>query len=191
MFEKTTRENFDFVHLLSFLPSFCSEELHLKTIACMRIVNILNDCSATWHPPFLGLCGVWATTGELRPRNCRLLSPRTLHVLGCHCPCNNRVDVARIGTPDLRHWTRVPRAARSVRRSSFIVFAINLVNLKAVYSSRERYCVYTVTCGCSIHVLADEYVSVATTRFRRYSRDQYKVPVSYSDYNRTTVTSVM
>ena len=49
----------------------------------MRIFHILNDCSATWHPSFLVWGGVRAMTGELRPRNCRLLSPKTLRVL-CH-----------------------------------------------------------------------------------------------------------
>ena len=59
-----------------------ANELNSKTIACVQIVNIPNDCSATWHLPFLGPRGVRATTGELRPRNCRLLSPQTLRVLG-------------------------------------------------------------------------------------------------------------
>ena len=97
-FEKTTRENFDFVHLLS---SSFTKELNSKTIACMPIVNIPNECSATLHPPFLSLCGVRATTGELRPQKCRLLSPWTLRVLGCRCPCNNCVGMARIVTPYL------------------------------------------------------------------------------------------
>ena len=37
-----------------------------------------------------------------------------------------------------------------VSRSSFIVFSINLVCLKTIQSSRERYCVY-ITCGCSVY----------------------------------------
>ena len=51
----------------------------------MRIFHVPNDCSATWHLPFLAWGGVWATTGagELRPWNSRLLSPKTLRVLGC------------------------------------------------------------------------------------------------------------
>ena len=59
-------ENVDFVHLL-FL-SF-ADKLNTKTIVCMGIVHISNDCSATGHLPFLVSGGVRATTGELRPRN--------------------------------------------------------------------------------------------------------------------------
>ena len=66
-------------------------------------------------------------------------------------------------------WASVAQAVRSVSRSSFIVFSTNLVNSKAVYSSRERCSVY-ITCGRS--VLAGEYESVAITSFQRW------VPVS-------------
>ena len=100
-FEKTMRENFDFVrihsfflsppsfflsfflpfflsffvsfflsYLLSFFFSFFADKLHTKTIVCMQILHIPNDCSATGHLPFLGWGGVLATTGMLWPQNC-------------------------------------------------------------------------------------------------------------------------
>ena len=56
-------------------------EHNSKTIVSMRIFHIPNDFSATWHLPSLGRRGVRGTTGELRPRNCRLLFPKTLRVL--------------------------------------------------------------------------------------------------------------
>ena len=75
-------QKFGFCSFLSFFLSFFLEELYLKTIACMRILHMPNDCSATWHLPFLAWGGIWATTGELRPRNFRLLFPKMLCVLG-------------------------------------------------------------------------------------------------------------
>ena len=73
---------------------------------------------------------------------------------------NNCVGVARIVTPHLHYWTR----ARSVRRSSFIVFSINLVTWRP--SSPAEKAIAYITCGCS--VLAGEYERVATARFRRW-----------------------
>ena len=57
-----------------------------------------------------------------------------------------------LGTP-----TRVVQAAMSVTKSSFIVFFINLVNLKAACSPAENAIAY-INFGCSI--LAGEYESV-------------------------------
>ena len=42
--EKTKHENFDFVHLLSSSSSFIKH--NSKTIQCVQILNIPNDCSA-------------------------------------------------------------------------------------------------------------------------------------------------
>ena len=67
----------------SFFLSSLADNLYFKTIVCMRILHVPIDCSATWHLHFLAWGGVRATTGEIRPRNCRLLSPKTLRVLGC------------------------------------------------------------------------------------------------------------
>ena len=68
--------------LFIFFLSFFGDKLYSKTIVCMRIFHIPNDCSATWHPPFLVWGGVRATTGKLRSQTCRLLSPKELRVLG-------------------------------------------------------------------------------------------------------------
>ena len=64
------------------------------------------------------------------------------------------VGMARIITPHLGYWTLVVQVARSVRRSLFIVFFINLVN----FSPAENPIVY-ITCGYC--VLVGEYKSVA------------------------------
>ena len=56
--------------LSSFLSSFSFSDKHSsKTIRCVRIVYIPNDCSTTGHLPFQVWGGVQATTGELQPRN--------------------------------------------------------------------------------------------------------------------------
>ena len=78
---------FRFCSSCSFLSLFHSfflslfAKLNLKTVMCMWILHIPNDCSTTRHLPFLVWGGVWAMTGELRPQNCQLLSPKMHHVL--------------------------------------------------------------------------------------------------------------
>ena len=55
--------------LIFFLSSSFSDKHNSKTIQCMRILYLPNDCSTTGHLPFLVWGGVQATTGELWPRN--------------------------------------------------------------------------------------------------------------------------
>ena len=56
---------------LSFFRSSFADKLNLKTILCMRILHIPNNCSAiTGRLPFLVWCSVRATTGKLWPRYC-------------------------------------------------------------------------------------------------------------------------
>ena len=55
--------------LFSFFFSFSDQHV-LKTIWCIWILYVPNDCSMTRHLPFLVWGGVWATTGELQPQNC-------------------------------------------------------------------------------------------------------------------------
>ena len=62
----------------------------------MRILHVLNDCSAIGHLPFLGWGGIQAMTGKLCPRNSLeivsqdasqqmipLTVSSTLHAKGC------------------------------------------------------------------------------------------------------------
>ena len=65
--DKTTREIFDFVHILTIFLSLIN--LTQKTIMYVQIVHIPNDCSATGHLIFVVWGSVQATTGELQPQN--------------------------------------------------------------------------------------------------------------------------
>ena len=68
-YEKTICKKFQFSsYFLSFFFSF-SNKLNLKTIVCMWILQIPNDCSATGHLSFLVWGTIRATTGKLRPQN--------------------------------------------------------------------------------------------------------------------------
>ena len=107
---------------------------------------------------FWALCELWASSYGLKtaPKSLCILM-RTLLV---GLSRNNCVGVARILTPHLGYWTHVVQAVWSVRRSLFIVFFINLVNLKA-----ENAIAY-ITIRCS--VLAVEYESMATVCLQRW-----------------------
>ena len=80
---------------------------------------------------------------------------------------NNCVGVAHIIRPHLDYRASAVQTAKSVRKSSFIVYSINIhvVYLKAVESSKElfAYTMYSTctTCGCS--VLGGEYERVIAT----------------------------
>ena len=63
-----------------FLSSF-SNKHNSKTIRCIRILHIPNNCTATGHLSFLVWGSVRATIGKLQPRNSYLLFPKMLCVL--------------------------------------------------------------------------------------------------------------
>ena len=69
---------------------------------------------------------VLATSVELWAKNRPQLASCSHEYASCCCPCNHCVGVARIVMPHLQCWTRVPRTARSVRRSSFSRFLYQL-----------------------------------------------------------------
>ena len=68
---------FFFFFFFFFCFFFSSTGTHIyscssKTICCMQILYLPNDCSTTGHLPFLVFGDVQATNGELWPRNCFL-----------------------------------------------------------------------------------------------------------------------
>ena len=77
-----------------------------KTIRCMPILYIPNDCSATEQLPFLVWGGVQATTGELRPRNGPPVCKTLVFINFCGF-CLRIPGVARIVRPHPDYWTRV------------------------------------------------------------------------------------
>ena len=110
-----------------------STVVHLKlrmgqVIRSLQILNIPNDWSANLLHSYLfwASCelGVMSYALKTLPKSLCVLM-RTL--LGFSR--NNCVGMACIDRPHLDYWTHALLAARSVRRSSFIVFCINLVYL--------------------------------------------------------------
>ena len=103
--EKTKHENFDFVHLLS--SSFIKH--NSKTIRCVQILNIPNDCSANVDYSYM----FWAVY-ELRLVSYGLKTvSNTLHVLLRTLLIfsrNNCVGMARMVRPHLDNWTRALHA---------------------------------------------------------------------------------
>ena len=119
--EKTKLENFNFVHFCFFLARRNS-----KTIQSWWILNIPNDCLANLLHSYLfwASCKVWVASYGLKT------VPKSLHIvvrtlLGFSD--KNCVGVAHTVRPHLDYWVRAVQAVRGVRRSSFIVFSINLV----------------------------------------------------------------
>ena len=117
---------------LSFFLSFfssSSDKHSSKTILCMRILYIPNDCSTTGHLPFLVRGGVRATTGKLRQRN----GPPVCKTLAFVDFCLRIPGVARIVRPQPDYWKHVAVcdefATRQllVSRSSTIVISIYLI----------------------------------------------------------------
>ena len=107
--EKTKRENVNFVPLLSF---FLSITHNSKTIRCMQILYIQNNCPATEHL-FLVWDGVRATTGELRPRNGPRVCKTSVFV-DFWGFCLRNPSLARIVRPHPDYWTRVLQCATSL-----------------------------------------------------------------------------
>ena len=85
-----------------FLLLLSSVTHNSKTIRCMQILYIPNDCSATEHLPFLVWGGVRATTGELRPRNGPRVCKTSVFVdFWGFCLCNPGVARNSQATPGL------------------------------------------------------------------------------------------
>ena len=107
--EKTKLENFNFVQLLSFSSSalfFCRH--NSKSILCLQILNLPNDCSANLLHSYL----FWASC-ELHVASYNLKTvPTSLCVLMCtllRFSLNNCVGVARKVRPHLDYWARAVR----------------------------------------------------------------------------------
>ena len=102
--EKTKYENFDFVHLLS---SFIKH--NSKTIQCVQILNIPNDCSANgdYSYMFWAVYELWlASYGLKTVSNTLRVLLRTLLSFSR----NNCVGTARMVRPHLDNWTRALHA---------------------------------------------------------------------------------
>ena len=118
--EKTKHENFDFVHILSssffFLLSFI--KYNSKTIRCVQILNIPNDCSANGDYSYM----FWAVY-ELRLASYGLKTvSNTLRVLLCTLLSfsrNNCVGMARMVRPHLDNWTRALHAGEVTGSDEF------------------------------------------------------------------------
>ena len=135
--EKTKLENFDFVYL--FLSFFYRN--NLKRVRSLWILNIPNNCSAIVLRSYLfwASCELWVASFGLKR------VAETLHVLMrmlLGFSRMNCVGIARIVRPHLDYCAHAVQAARSVRRSLFVVFSINLVYSKAIYSSRDCCCLW-------------------------------------------------
>ena len=139
--EKTKNEILDFVHLHSFL---CLARHISTTIQSLRILNIPNDCSANLLNSYLysDLCELQVVSYG------RKLS--LSHVtFSCICFLAFHAIIVwewHVQSDHTRTTSRcrshAVQAAKSVRKSLFITFSIDLVYLKkAVQSSREHYCI--------------------------------------------------
>ena len=112
-----------------------------KTIRCMQILYIPNDCSATEHLPFLVWGGVRATTGELRPRN----GPRVCNTsvfVDFWGFCLRNPGVARIVRPHPDYWTRVLQCGDVFSRQlpasrSWLQFSSIYLMLKTILIPRK------------------------------------------------------
>ena len=112
-----------FIFLSFFLSSF--DKLNSKTIVCMHILCILNDCSAIRHLPFPVYGGIQAMNGQLRLQNClqKCLACSIVDFWGF---CSISLGVARIVGPHLNYWMHATWVQQCVSRSSTIVFSIYL-----------------------------------------------------------------
>ena len=109
--EKTKHENFDFVHLLSssssffFFFFFFSIKHNSKTIQCVQILRIPNDCSANedYSYMFWAVYELWLASYGLKTVSNTLRVLLRMLVSFSH---NNCVGMARIVRPHLDNWTR-------------------------------------------------------------------------------------
>ena len=122
--EKTKHENFDFVHLLSssssffFFFFFFFIKHNSKTIQCVQILNIPNDCSAHGDYSYR----FWAVY-ELRLASYSLKTvSNTLRVLLrtlLSFSRNDCVGMARMVRPHLDNWTRALHAGEVTGSDEF------------------------------------------------------------------------
>ena len=107
--DKTKHENFDFVHLSSSFFFFFSIKHNSKTILCVQILSIANDCSANEDYSYM----FWAVY-ELRLASYGLKTlSNTLRVLLrtlLSFSRNNCVGMAHMVRPHLDNWTRALHA---------------------------------------------------------------------------------
>ena len=115
--EKTKHENFDFVHLLSSSFFFFIKH-NSKTIWCVQILNIPNDCSANVDYSYM----FWAVY-KLRLASYSLKTvSNTLRVLVrtlLSFSRNNCVGMARMVRPHLDNWTHALHAGEITGSDEF------------------------------------------------------------------------
>ena len=130
--EKTKHENFDFVCF--FFVHFARH--NSKSIRCMRVLKCPTTVLLTYYIP---ICFEFRVSYEWRvmPNNFPKAPSRACAYTLIGFSRNNRVD----GQLNAFLVCQELTVYNLVRRSWFIVFSINLVYLKAVQSSKERYCV--------------------------------------------------
>ena len=128
---------------------FLSSSHNSKSIVCMRILHVPNDCSTTGHLPFLVLGGVQGTTGELQPRNClqkcivfsfEHFCGFFLHIQGV---AHNQAT-PRLLNACVRGYDEFARDKLCVSKSWTVILSIYLLYLKIVQFSKECYCLYIV-----------------------------------------------
>ena len=109
----------------------------------MRIFHVPNDSSATGHHSFQVWGGVRATTGELRTRNCRLLSPETRcelgrRVLGLLSNYSGRGTYSQATPWILNAWNSGSRSSTIVS-SIYLALTTNSVQPKTLSCYASRY----------------------------------------------------